>query len=937
MLATVGGYAGGRTGVNADTLPLWNDSAVAMPDSTGSLPNLGDTSLLQTSGSKSIQVHVGEGGADIGQELRLSIQGEARPGLFVDARLTDVGRSSDDQVTATLQEVDEMYFRMEGAYGFAQLGDQTWELDRMGLMGVRRSTLGASGALRTKATEIRALYGADETRRLSYRFAGNPGQQKGYVVSVDQGGFAVLVPGSEKVFVNGHRLESGKDYTLNYAGGVLDFEGRVLPGPSDEILVEYDVFERNNLQKMQLVEGAYRSRNLWLDLAGFELSADTDRLRRSAWSDSEWALLQGDRGDSVSLTNDSGVVLLRPQSVRRMGGRMRGQWMERWYFDAELALNRRDSNTVSSQVQGPTGKAYRWEFSSDSSWAQRNSWVKIDLRGDLLEQGYESGLFQGSDRSWDSYELRDKWDLDSSNLEGGLRRDEAQIRLRLPGGWFPGWYQGYRRSLEDSSGWNSLRSRGFMQHQSNAVRSEIAVERVASVQVGSTERWQADAQADYRKGDWRPFAKTKVALWKREGERDTLVGASSGLEWGRESSTRYARGEMLGERSDTARTAQWTQNGDWRGRSWSAHHLFQMRRTQSDISGELDTWLLEQSGNFGRANEAWRGDGAYSLGYTSEVPWEAIYESVPEGTGDVLYDSLAGEYIAGVDNGDFMYVGMGRSDSAKPVRTAHSLLRLSSDLEIGSALSVGHGFLMDLTLGIRGEWEGWDTASGLQVAPPFTRPQLRRRDAGTASLEGIVGWQQPQEKGSVELRIGEEDETHDGNPGSWQERRWQTLLNRYTGRNKEIWSLDLLYEEVERIAWLDLNWNVRQARVAWRRELPMDFSVEPMGRLRISKGDDGFESLAADLWQSGVTIYWRDSRGSGAHVGGTWTRVRTEALALPYALMDGFGIGKTWRGEAQVQYSAHEHFQLTLGYVIRWGDAEPAVFQKMSSEAKAFF
>jgi len=925
-----------RRGIIPDSIPIWVQGPVVDSSKTNELTTDTLASTLETSGSKSVKVHVGEGGADIGQELRLSIQGEASPGLRVEARLTDVGRSAGDQVTATLQEVDEMYFRLENDHGFAQLGDLSWNLDRMGLMGIRRSTLGAAGAFRTERAEVRALYGLDETDRRYSVFVGNAGQQKGYVLAAKRE-FVVVVPSSERVFLNGRELTAGKDYQLNAAGGVIDFLGGIIPGPSDEIRVEYEVYRSGNLQLLRLAEAGWRSRNIWLDVAGFELAADLDRMRKGAWSEFEWAKLTADRGEVPEMAGDSGIVLERPQGVRRVGARFRGQWGERWFMDLEAAMNRVDSNLASSHVGGPSGRSLRWEVDSDSSRTQRYSPLKVQIRGDRFEPGYSATDFQGSWRNWDSYMLRDRWDLDSSGLDGGLRSDEVDVRVRLPRGWFPGWYQGYRRGMDDSSGWNSLRSRGYLRRMGEDIESEIAVERVASFQQESVERWQGESRASILIGNWRPFMETRASLWKRSMNRDTLLRATSGTEWGRLGSPIYAKAELLGERSDTSRVAQWTQNGDWRGRGWQARHLFQYRTSQSDSAGESGTWLVEQGGRLGNESSPLRMEGNYTFGYTSEIPWIPLYKSVPAGTGDVLYDSLAGEYVEGVDNGDYVYVGMGRSDTAVSVRTAHSRMELSMGCDLGMALGIREGFARDLALEMRGEWEAWDTLAAWRGYPPLTPAQLRNRDEGLVHGEGSVLWTHPHGKGSVELSGGGEDEKDGGTIAAWTTRRWGAWENRYTGRPREIWTTKMRKSETRRRALLDVDWRYQEIALSWRRELPAGFAIEPAGRGRLGRGDDGFTSLSSSLLQGGLTAYWQNSEKSSARLGASWTQVESASTALPYELMDGFGIGRTWRGEAQVLVSAHEHFQLSLTYVVRYGDAETRLFQKMSTEAKAYF
>ena len=111
-----------------DSLPVWNDSLLSTPEiEEDSLTNTTDSSKLETSGSKTISVVVGDGGTQVDQELRLSMRGYASEEIFIDAFLSDVGRSAGDQNTATLQEVDQVYFRVEAPFGFLHLGDLEWQ------------------------------------------------------------------------------------------------------------------------------------------------------------------------------------------------------------------------------------------------------------------------------------------------------------------------------------------------------------------------------------------------------------------------------------------------------------------------------------------------------------------------------------------------------------------------------------------------------------------------------------------------------------------------------------------------------------------------------------------------------------------------------------------------------------------------------------------
>ena len=109
--------------LDVDSLPVWNPSIlehknVESPSETAvalsAHPEEADSSRaeIETHGYKTMQVTVGDGGTQVDQELRLSIQGRLTDSVYIDALLSDVDRKAGDQTTATLQDVDQIYFRV---------------------------------------------------------------------------------------------------------------------------------------------------------------------------------------------------------------------------------------------------------------------------------------------------------------------------------------------------------------------------------------------------------------------------------------------------------------------------------------------------------------------------------------------------------------------------------------------------------------------------------------------------------------------------------------------------------------------------------------------------------------------------------------------------------------------------------------------------------
>ena len=349
--------------LDVDSLPVWDPSIL---EKNVELPPVGSAEAdspvldapdssraeIETHGYKTMQVTVGDGGTQVDQELRLSIQGRLSDSVYIDALLSDVDRKAGDQTTATLQEVDQIYFRVESPFAMLHLGDFTWDDNSMGLSSFSRSSLGAMATLRYRGSsvngEISGAWGTDEVSRYSRSFSGVQGQREGYYLD-ESAGFISVVPNSEKVWLNGVELVRNRDYEVNYAGGLLNFKNGIIPGTDDVISVEYDAYLNDDIYTMYAVRGSLRMENLFFDVAGFHLENDVERMRKSTLDSADYELLKNDRGGE--LTEGSSLQQLhRPKMSERLGARLRLQAQHRFYADVELGLNRMDSNTVSKNV-----------------------------------------------------------------------------------------------------------------------------------------------------------------------------------------------------------------------------------------------------------------------------------------------------------------------------------------------------------------------------------------------------------------------------------------------------------------------------------------------------------------------------------------------------------------------------------------------------------
>ncbi len=948
--------------LDVDSLPVWDPSILAkngLENASGATslvatkdaPEASDSSHaeIETHGYKTMQVTVGDGGTQVDQELRLSIQGRLTDSVYIDALLSDVDRKAGDQTTATLQDVDQIYFRVESPYAMLHLGDLTWTDNSMGLTSFSRSTLGAMATLRYHGSEVSGAWGTDEVTRYSRSFSGVQGQREGYHLD-EAGGFISVVPNSERVWLNGVELVRNRDYEVNYAGGLLDFKNGIIPGADDDVRVEYDAYLNDDIYTMYAARGSLRFENVFFDVAGFHLENDVDRMRKSSLDSTAYEQLKNDRGGELKDSMDQD--LHRPKMSERLGARLRLQAEHRFYADVELGLNRMDSNTVSKNVGGPSGRAFRWFVTTDSTQNMNAFPVALLVHGNYVQEGFAISEFSGTERDWDAYALRNEWDLDSALLKGDLRYDELALRIRLGKDWFGTAKWGYRRG--DDERWNSSRSQFSLVHRNLNAASEFTAAYVSSSQEVDQKRYQGSFSSEFLRGFFRPFGSGDVRYSVRDslgykterGYAKTAVGATLNEDlWNVKESvgTLTVRKHDISGRSrdedwrDSVNSVTWTQSAEANFRNFNLSHLLQYSHVVTDSFGAADSWVGDLTTNFGNDDMGVQGSVAYSFGMTSEQTYTAIYKAVAKGTGDVRYDSLTGTFIEGVDNGDFVYEGMGRNDSVGAVLSSNATFEASLEWNPGVSLGVTQGLLRDITLSASFHSEAEDTTGKKIYFPPILSSSLRSVTAGTVSWEASLAWDHPS-GASAMYSPSASYEKKMSSIGYYQDMFDHKLTAGFKINEDHYVGVENVLETVRLTALQKLDWNIWEITGKYIWKLPAGFSLEPRVRYREGSGEDDLKStFGAHLWEEELRVgYERDGVVDG-HISFASIQMDRHDGTIPYQMMSGFGDGVTYRLETMVSVEVNNFLSLSLRYILRFGDAEENVFQKLASEAKAFF
>lgn len=934
--------------LDVEQLPVWNPDSLFRDSIPVAVDSARPVQSLETHGYKTMQVTVGDDDTQVDQQLRLSITGMIGDSVEIDALLSDVDRKAGDQTTATLQEVDQVYFKATSRHWMLHLGDLTWQDSDLGLFSVERTTLGGMVGFRTNLSEVRAVAGTDGVQRISRTFAGVSGQREGYSLSGD-GSFISVVPQSESVWINGEKLSRGKDYEVNYAGGLLNFRGTRMPHPEDEIRVEYDAYEADNVMGLYGVAGAFRHPNLYLDLSGFRLEHDVDRLKKGLWSDDDYKMLKSDDG-SEFVRDDSLGELRRPMRTEMAGARIRLQGMHRYFADFELAASRRDSNTVSEEVNGPSGRAFRWFLTTDSSAAMRALPVAFSAYGNYVAERFDFSGFQGGDNDWNSYKLKDEWDLDSALLaNGSYRHDEFALRFRLGAGWFGNVAWGYRQG--DFERWNSSRVKGGLTRNVQGHATELSLIHVQSQTEAAGERFQGYFSEKWERGFVRPFAGSDVRYTERDSaglvDEEFSLRANAGISLVKDSwNVREAaefwnvdrRGDSYGEEwSDSLRQVRWNQSAEIHLKQIELTHFLQYEYRDLAESGDENSWAGDLAGRFGDEKAGIHGTVSYKLGLTEEQTYTPVYKAVAKGTGDVRYDSLTGAFIEGVDNGDFVYEGMGRNDSIGAVLASNSGFTASMEMWPGRLFGVNSGILRDIKLSGSFNALSEDTTGHKLYFPALLPSALHRVSSGALSWSGNVEWEHP----SGALAVYRPSANFDKKLSSIE--YYESVFRHeaeigYKINEDHYMGLTGFVESDELDALQDLEWDIRSVSGKYRFHFLDGFSLEPGGRYRYGAGEESTgREFDAYLWEASLRFGYRRINTFDGFVRFSYVQVETGDDVVPYQMMSGYSDGNTFRLEASASLSVNKNISFGLHYVLRFGDSEENVFQKLSTEARAVF
>ena len=310
-------------------LPEWMTAPAGNPVAPGERlfrPDTGPTeppiageasrSKITVSGNKSFSFNIGRAGEGrFSQGLNLDFDALPADNLRIRGSISDRLGASDAAAgeggTTTLSELDKYFFEIAGSRVEVRGGD----IETMSVPFLRSKRIkGVRAGYTTPSYETGLGLGRPAGRFVSRRMSGVDGRQGPYQVFGDDGAPTGIAPGSETVYLDGRKLESGADkhYLVDYALGRITFTPRILITALSRIEIDFEAVSGDYEQAVY--DGASRI-TFWNGRmtfgAGGRRETDEKNHRRFTSLSPEEILILTQAGDSALLAHTDGA---RPDS-----------------------------------------------------------------------------------------------------------------------------------------------------------------------------------------------------------------------------------------------------------------------------------------------------------------------------------------------------------------------------------------------------------------------------------------------------------------------------------------------------------------------------------------------------------------------------------------------------------------------------------------------
>jgi len=196
---------------------------------------------LFISGQKSFGLSYSPAGeAEFSQSLSLALKGKLSDRVGFSANLSDKNLpSGSGTFSKRLEQFDQIGFGFNFPQGNLNLGDVFFKGNAGNFLNFERKISGLGAAVHTPRESLAVSFGSGPGEFRTIELAGQEGKQGPYYFA---SGRSFIVPGSEKVYLDGTLLNSGQeaDYEIDYERGSVTFTPRRSISSFSRIRVEYE-------------------------------------------------------------------------------------------------------------------------------------------------------------------------------------------------------------------------------------------------------------------------------------------------------------------------------------------------------------------------------------------------------------------------------------------------------------------------------------------------------------------------------------------------------------------------------------------------------------------------------------------------------------------------------------------------------------------------
>lgn len=669
------------------------DRPSQMMSQGGGAPPSGGASI-SVGGSKRLAFEFGSGrDLTMSQSLNLDITGRVGGDVEVKAVLSDENLPLlPEGDTQTLEELDEVFVRVTSPSVTATFGDYTLTGPASEFGSFSRSVEGVEASAKRGDEAIRVATGAPRGRFRSVEFLGEEGKQGAYYLGAPDGDAGTVVPGSEKVWLDGEPMRRGAaaDYTIDYASGGITFTSARPITKDSRITADYEYSYEDYRRSLYSVVGRSVSGPLKV-VASYAVERDDKQEATGGDLTEEELSSLEDMGDlsadgavpDTASAGESGSEAPRPPSSHEVVDLAvaYSPW-DPLSVESEVALSDLDLNTFSGHDDSDNkGTAYSMKarLSPRSISVLGLDAGTLQMSASHRRTGSSFASMGRTNPALDYY----RWNLSPEGLDGGERRSEFALTynpveriavsadlgyISLDGGGGSrvlnlsssasgarGYLVRWERAEADREGQDNFASR----RDRSLGRLRWAFGPLSPVVEGETERRRdgPGVGADY----------TRVGGELKGGGRGLTASASMYVR------RDYVTSEGIRE-SESAALTQSYGLAYRDGSKMGLEGRYGLRTLRVDSTGaKVNTYVAHFDGVGGVLDGALGWRGAYEATSTDEGPRTTIFV----GPGAGHYDS------------DGRYVGIGDYEladgSGGPDLSSRVIVNVSSDLDWGRA------------------------------------------------------------------------------------------------------------------------------------------------------------------------------------------------------------------------------------------------------------